>query len=102
MATAGAVPGCDCTGGARSTAPPHTPAVPTSIVRRNTERQRTVFSVIAFPPNFSWFEPAGAAADRGHSTGAAGNWHSFAAGYVPVLEDARAQAWYGRRSSAAC
>src|ERR1700720_1480807 len=52
MATAGAVPVCDCTGVARSTAPPSTPAVPTSIVRRNTERQRTVFSVIAFPPTF--------------------------------------------------
>src|SRR5712671_120614 len=70
MATAGAVPVWDCTGVGRSTAPPSTPAVPTSIVRRNTESGRTVFSVIAFPPSFSWFEPAGAAADRGHSTGA--------------------------------
>src|SRR5580700_3078197 len=40
-------------------------------------------SVIAFPPSFSWLEPAGAAADRGHSTGAAWNWHPFAGGHTP-------------------
>jgi len=39
-------------------------------VRRNTECGRTVFSVIAFPPSFSWFEPARAAAGHSHSTGA--------------------------------
>jgi hypothetical protein len=37
----------------RSKAPPSTPAVPTSIVRRDTERRRTVSSVIALPPCFS-------------------------------------------------
>jgi hypothetical protein len=36
-ATAGAAPVCACTAVGRSTAPPSTPAVPASIVRRNTE-----------------------------------------------------------------
>jgi hypothetical protein len=53
-------------------------------VRRNTERGRTVFSVIVFPPSLFWFELAGAAADRGHSTGAAWNRHSFTPGHTAV------------------
>ena len=42
-----------------------------------------LLSVIAFPPSFSWLELAGAAADRGHSTGAPWNWHPHAVGHTP-------------------
>src|SRR6266850_3921266 len=31
-----------------------------------------------------WLEPAGAAADRGHFTGAAWNWHPFAVEHAPA------------------
>src|SRR6267378_5023510 len=60
--------------------PPITPAVPASIVRRNTERGRTGLLSHRLSSKIFWFEPAAAAADRCHSTGAAWNWHPFAVG----------------------
>src|SRR5215471_9080035 len=38
---------------------------------------------------FSWLEPAEAAADRGHSTGGAWNWHPFAVGHSPAEDTPR-------------
>jgi hypothetical protein len=36
-----------------------------------------------FSSEFSWLEPTGTAADRGHSIGAAWKWHPFAGGHAP-------------------